>query len=208
MFRSTYSFLLAALCLCIPALATSQTVEYISHGSTFKYVNTQQSTSADALGIDTTDFTQPGYDDSAWLTGAAPFGNVSSGDFGYNTYWQENFDPLLRKSITLANPVTMTVNLGADNGFGFYVNGALITGANAEGYTNRWEYTFSVDASHFVAGNNVIALALEDHGGLTAFDMQMLGPPSTNVPEPGACTVLAIGIVNTFWLLRRRKMRR
>ena len=47
---------------------------------------------------------------------------------------------------------------------------------NAEEYTFRWEYSGDFGAA-LVPGVNVIAVALEDHGGATAFDMEITGPP-------------------------------
>lgn len=60
--------------------------------------------------------------------------------------------------------------LGVDNGFKLYANGVLVGSGNAEGYTFRWEYTGGFGTA-LVPATNVIAVALEDHGGATAFDM-------------------------------------
>ena len=99
----------------------------------------------------------------------------------------------------------MTVNLGVDNGYDFYVNGIHVSGANAEGYTNRWEYTFTIPAADFVIGNNVIAIQLEDHGGATAFDMMMTGPDCSRLPEPGTVALFIAGLTGGFVARRRRR---
>ena len=195
--------LMGAVVACV--VPASADVAYISAGDTWKYVN---ATTATAASVSTVGFEMPGYDDSSWFTGPAPFGNVSGGDFGNasGTVWDAFHDPLLRKTIVLGSPVAMNVDLGVDNGYDFFVNGVHVSGANAEGYTFRWEYSFSIPSSYFVAGPNVIAVALEDHGGLTAFDMQMTGPGQSSVPEPGVVALLiGVGFTGVRFALRRRR---
>jgi hypothetical protein len=83
-------------------------------------------------------------------------------------------------------------DLGVDNGFKLYANGALVASDNAEGFTFRWEYSGGF-AGTLVPGANVIAVALEDHGGFTAFDMQITGDRVPGVPDSGS-TVLLLGL--------------
>ncbi len=130
-----------------------------------------------------------------WSSGAAPFSNVGSGDFAAATVWPadggDGDDLWLRTSIDLCHYDLSSIHwdLGVDNGFKLYANGTLVASANAEGFTFRWEYGGGFGAA-LVPGMNVIAVALEDHGGLTAFDMQITGDPSTvpchTIPLPGA----------------------
>jgi hypothetical protein len=181
----------------VAASANAALVEFIPAGDTWRYVNaTPETTVGDVSG-----FQAPGYDDSAWFVGQAPFGNIAgplgpdyAGDFSYQTYWNEYYDPALRKTIVLSHPVDMTVELGVDNGFSLWVNGNFVTSADAEGYTWRWEYVFAIPQSFFVPGGNVIAVQLEDHGGATAFDMRM-------TPVPATLSLLAVG---GLAVLRRR----
>jgi hypothetical protein len=123
-----------------------------------------------------------------WSAGTAPFGNNVggySGDpfgfFDYATLWPadgtDGDDLWVRTAVDLScvDLDTLTWNLGADNGFKLYMNGGLVASANAEGYTSQWEYSGNFASVTVNNGINVIAVALEDHGGLTAFDMQILG---------------------------------
>jgi hypothetical protein len=125
-----------------------------------------------------------------WVTGNAPFGNVSDGaygayDFNYATFWPadgaDGDDLFVRRKINFTGYDLSSINyqLGVDNGYKLYVNGHLIASVNEEGYTYRWEYSGQIPAAYLNQGDNIIAVALEDHGGLTAFDMQITGNPIT-----------------------------
>ena len=97
---------------------------------------------------------------------------------------------------------TIRWDLGVDNGFALYLNGILIAASNQEGFAARWEYGGFFNAAQFLPGTNYIALALEDHGSATAFDMQIEGTPQAAVPEPATIALLGLGAVG---LLATRK---
>ncbi len=146
-----------------------------------------------------------------WLSGPAPFGNVYSGDFGYQfgTYWPENWswgdDLWVRTSVDLSvfDLSSVRWDIGVDNGFTLYTNGFLVAGYNAEGYTGRWEYSGDFSGVSLNQGTNIIAVALEDHGGLTAFDMQITGDHV--VSEPSTLLLLGSGLSGLIGLAGLRK---
>jgi hypothetical protein len=155
-----------------------------------------------------------------WTTsasGQAPFGNdpQSSGiydpNFRYNTYWapdsNKSADDLwVRQVIDLSGYKldTITWDLGVDNGFKLYINGKanLAGSGNAEGYTYRWEYSGKFAQSLLNPGFNTIAVALNDYGGMTAFDMQVSGEK-----VPGPCALVGLVGMAFTGLIRFRRRR-
>ena len=129
--------------------------------------------------------------DSAWNTSSggwglapAPFGNYTGGtgdsDFNWATWWtadaNDGNDLWVRTTIDLTDIDLSSVSwgLGVDNGFKLYANGVEVGTGNAGGWTHRWEYSGGF-SSELIPGLNYIAVALEDHGGRTGFDMQITG---------------------------------
>ncbi len=142
-----------------------------------------------------------------WSMGAAPFGNTSGGDFGYATYWPASGstadDLWIRRTVDFTGFDISTAHwdLGVDNGYKLYVNGTLLSAHNAEGFTSRWEYGGGFGAT-LHSGVNFVALALEDHGGATAFDMRITAAP---VPEPETYAMMLAGLGVMGAVARRRK---
>lgn len=138
-----------------------------------------------------------------WSISGAPFGNHygtwgGNDDFYARTYWAadggDGDDLLVRATVDLTGVDLSTLKyyVGVDNGAKLYVNGNLVMNRNDGGYGYRWEYQGDILSQHLVAGTNIIALALEDHGGLTAFDMQLTGDKNeTPVPIQDRYSVVA-----------------
>ena len=117
-----------------------------------------------------------------------------------------NDDLWVRKQVDFSGYDLNTVqwNLGADNGYKLFVNGTLLSQGNAEGFTWRWEYSGAIPSSLLHSGNNWIAVALDDHGGLTAFDMEITAV-SMPVPEPQTYALLFAGLGAVGFMARRRR---
>jgi hypothetical protein len=131
----------------------------------------------------------------SWQMGNAPFGNTIGGEFGANTFWPVSGPLQVRTSINLTgfNLSSIHWDIGVDNGFSLFANGNSVAAGNAEGFTSRWEYSGNIPAAYLHTGNNLIFVSLEDHGGLTAFDMQITGDRSRSVPDAGASSLLLGG---------------
>jgi hypothetical protein len=165
----------------------------------------------------------------AWRTGNSPFSNcgpvggidcVADGWtdlFNANTRWPADDsgaiddDLWVRTQIDLSGSDMGTLQvqwaLGVDNGYTLYINGVPVSQDNAEGFTDRWEYTGTVPAALVSPSTNWIAVALEDHGGLTAFDMTVTvgtdGRPAP-IPEPQTYALMLAGLAILGTLVRRK----
>jgi hypothetical protein len=139
---------------------------------------------------------------SSWATGNAAFGNSTY----QSTYWAADTDLALLQTFNVSGLVTgsATLNVASDNGFTIFLNGMQIASANAEGYTNYWEYTYSVTGSLFSTGVNELAVLAEDHGGATCFDMELTADVRP-VPLPSAVLLFGTGIAGLAGTRLRRK---
>jgi hypothetical protein len=91
--------------------------------------------------------------------------------------------------------------LGVDNGFHLYLNGSPVANGIAPGFASRSEYSGTFLPLGFVPGTNYLALALNDTGIATAFDMTVTGDPTTQVahaPEPGTLVLFSLGGLALF----------
>ena len=213
---------------------------YIDQDAEFRYVNATTATTVPV--VPATWFTF-GFDDSSWFTGTAPFSTGFGGDLSNvngpfapgptepipspSTAWSVNFDPFLRTTFNLPAPTALTIWMAVDNGIqSLYLNGVLGTGSfNREGQAFRWEHVFDIPAAYTFAGENVLALQLEDHGGATGFVMMLtaddaaqnptftdLEPPDppvppTTVPEPATLTLFGLGLAGIERYRRRHQKR-
>jgi hypothetical protein len=149
-----------------------------------------------------------------WLQGRAPFGNCGplGGDAPDCAFWniqpeffaatrwpedgEDGIDLWVRTAVAIdesdvGQPVFW--QLGVDNGYALYINGALVSQDNSEGFTHRWEYTGTTVLSQ--VGENFIAVELHDHGGLTWFDMTMdFGTVPPAIPEPQTYALMLAGL--------------
>ncbi len=173
----------AALLACFFAYAGSahaEEQEFLPPGSVWEY------TFDDPSGDSSWTMTSGG-----WSQGAAPFGTarVIDQNFVAATEWQadgnDGDDLWVRKTIDLMGFDLSSIRwfVGVDNGYTLYVNGELISKGNAEGYTYRWEYSGAVPREVLKPGRNIVALALEDHGGEAIFDMAMTGSSAASKPQ-------------------------
>ena len=154
-----------------------------------------------------------------WASGDAPFGNTTgttNGDFDYQTFWPAagsgtagTPELWVRRTVDFTgfDIATATWDIGVDNGYTLWVNGTEVSQNSAGGFTFRWEYsgTFGDTLNQ---GENIVALALDDYGGLTAFDMQItadaMAIETPAIPLPAGLPLMLGGIAALAALRTRR----
>jgi len=116
------------------------------------------------------DWASPDFDDSAWKSGAAPFGaeepNIARSP---NTVWKSN-KIYLRRTFELSetqrkgllNNKTLELRIYYDESPVVYLNGVKIK--DGLFYTNQYE-TFTVDAAPLKTGRNVLAIECSNTTG-------------------------------------------
>lgn len=127
---------------------------------------------------DTTDYSAPGFDDSAWPLGLAPFANSSNADAATHgfpaapaTNWPLSTNLWYRARL-FASPVTdLHVRVYADDGVELWVNGTLVYSYVPTVPTSPVFYhEFTIPASALLNGQNVLAFkSLEIFGSLSYF---------------------------------------
>jgi hypothetical protein len=108
-----------------------------------------------------TEKAQPGYDDSGWATGPAPFGGTGSEELYPNTAatnWQVQSGIWLRKKFELGQPRDLQMHVKVDNLSYTYINGDLV-----DFYDNSYQSAgagkvFTIPASAVHEGENTIAV--------------------------------------------------
>jgi hypothetical protein len=126
-------------------------------------------------------FEQPGFNDSAFSTGDAGFGNLAGCSLNtpefVKTSWPLNTDLLLRKQFNLElMPQSLTVGVAIDNDVQVFVNGQDISGGirGHEGCPSRDSFIFTVPASVLRVGTNLVAVRAVDRGGAAYADIQVI----------------------------------
>lgn len=136
---------------------------------------------------DATDYSSPSFDDSAWATGASPFGSWEAGyDAGdiangaptgllaahtydsrfsatFATNWDVNTRLWLRRTLTLTSIPEggITVVSFMEDNYKLYINGVLLIDSpdNPSGGNGM---TFTISAADLVVGANIIAIQCND----------------------------------------------
>jgi hypothetical protein len=107
-------------------------------------------------------------------------------------------------TVTLTYSITDVTNRPANDGatYTLFVNGgaSIDSGVLAEGATHSYSANVAV-----VAGD-IVALGIGPHGAPANDDIQITGLTVSAVPEPGAITLLACGLVSLLaYAWRKRK---
>lgn len=135
------------------------------------------------------------FDHSSWSVGETAFGSAIE-IVPLRTSWPANTHMYIFKTFTLGQAIDMIAKTAVDNGYALYINDTPVNSQSAEGFTFHWEYTDSVGKALVHPGLNWLAVDLEDHGGLTAWDFALLGDDKglNPVPLPSALLLLSSGL--------------
>lgn len=134
------------------------------------------------------------FDDSAWDEMVMPLGTAGYGV--QHTIWQNEYNTFwFRRNFYVENPAAITkLTLKAlhDDDYAIYVNGTQIE--EAGGWTNGTEWLeLDVDPSLLVAGNNVVAVYIEQNWGGAYCDFYLEGKAGATitVSDAGYATFVA-----------------
>lgn len=118
----------------------------------------------------TVDYMSLAYDDSSWAEGLMPLGTITRPDateFGFPAdiaiTWPLTQACYLRGYFELSAPQDMKLCIYADDAADVYINGilvytAIVRGNGTPGNPYVYYYEHVIEASHFVAGTNLISL--------------------------------------------------
>ena len=134
------------------------------------------------------------FDDSAWDELVMPIGTAGYGV--QHTIWQNEYNTFwFRRNFYVENPAAITkLTLKAlhDDDYAIYVNGTQID--EAGGWTNGTEWLeLNVDPSLLVAGNNVVAVYIEQNWGGAYCDFYLEGKAGATIEvgDAGYATFVA-----------------
>jgi hypothetical protein len=145
------------------------------------------------IGSGAPTFAAVDFDDSAFLVGAAPFGqNASSCSLSTSTAWSTNTDLLVRRHVPLpAGTNDVTIHIAIDNDITLFWNGTQIGSFVHEGCASSGSFTVHVPDALLATGDNVLAARARDRGGVSFLDLEVTAnqPPDCRSIELDA-TVL------------------
>ena len=94
----------------------------------------------------------------------------------------------------------MFAYIAIDNDFELWINGALVSSIVHEGCATRWDAVVAVPDAYWTPGDNIVAVKIVDRGGVTNFEMTLIGSSSRACPagcaqlpciEPGPVVVMS-----------------
>lgn len=143
---------------------TGALVEYESAG--WKYIV--------ILRTDDTDYSASAFDDSAWATGAAPFGDMNGGILDWPdpaTTWETVSRMWARRTFAATAGVDLTIRARIEWGVVFYLNGVEVGSATP----HATEMTPIIVPGEYVLASNVLAVQVTDNTiqGQSYFDMEV-----------------------------------
>jgi hypothetical protein len=137
------------------------------------------------------DFAAVGFDDSAFSTGTAPFGDDAVFcPLAPTTKWSRETDLLVRRSVSLpAGTTDVMVHVAIDNDFDLFWNGTNVASIVSEGCAVLDSFVVAIPDALLSAGPNVLAARARDRGLTSYFDLRV----TANLPPSCA----AVGLTST-----------
>ncbi|MGE4620211.1 MAG: DUF1800 family protein, partial [Planctomycetota bacterium] len=178
------------------------TTAMVDLGEDWKYLKGTAEPTPDTLGEPTTAWTQPGFDDSTWLTGPSGIGMGDNDDATVLTDMQNNYISFYaRKTFTINDPATpdrLELEVDYDDGVVLYLNGTEIgrsgtmegrgtpppfnSGSGNHEASGRLLF---IDLDHYrplmVAGTNVLAAQVHNTV-ISSNDTSFLPRVTSNIP--------------------------
>jgi len=126
-------------------------------------------------------------------SGQGPFGlNLYDTYAHFPTTWDLNSGLALEKTVTINGTISnATLYFEIDNGIAIFINGTKVFGQNFENALGTG--TLDISSALFHAGNNVIDILAEDHGGQNMVDLKLTGDVTSQSAVPAPATILLLG---------------
>lgn len=145
-----------------------------------------------------------------WLTDPLNLNANWSFESSIPNSWAIGTEVALMYRFDTLGATNVLAQFGVDNGLYVWLDGTYIGGARGAGTHTPGEYAYAL--GDLAAGTHFLQILLEDHGGTNGYNVNVTadtfipGQP-TSVPEPGALSLLGLGL-GLLALLRTFAMRK
>lgn len=145
-----------------------------------------------------------------WLTDPLNLNANWSFESSIPNMWTVGTEVAVMYQFDTLGATNVVAQFGVDNGIFVWLDGAYVGGARGPGTFTPGEYSYGL--GNLASGTHFLQILLEDHGVTNGYDVKVTadsfipGPPNP-VPEPGALSMLGLGLA-MLALLRTFAMRK